>query len=163
MPCGAGSTAISSAADQHLLKETGMRKILIPCDGSDNALRAVRYAASLAKELFDVQLELLNVQDPLPQKVHAALSEQEIAHWQAGEADLILQPARQILDTEEVQYQVRSRVGSPANEIARHVHETQCDAIIMGTRGLGPIANLVIGSVATKVIHLVEVPVTLIK
>jgi nucleotide-binding universal stress UspA family protein len=33
----------------------------------------------------------------------------------------------------------------------------------MGTRGLGPIANLVIGSVATKVIHLVEVPVTLIK
>lgn len=79
-----------------------MRKILIPCDGSDNALRAVRYAASLAKELSDVQLELLNVQDPLPQKVHAALSEQVIAHWQAGEADLILRPARQILDAEEV-------------------------------------------------------------
>ena len=71
--------------------------------------------------------------------------------------------ARQILDAEEVQYKVRSRVGSPANEIARHVHETQCDAIIMGTRGLSPVANLMIGSVATKVIHLVEVPVTLIK
>lgn len=140
-----------------------MRKLLIPCDGSDNALRAVRYAASLAKELSDVELELLNVQDPLPQKVHSVLSEQEIAHWQAGEADLILQPAREILDAEEVRYQVRTRVGSPANEIARHVQETQCDAIIMGTRGMGPIVNLVIGSVATKVIHLVEVPVTLIK
>ena len=103
------------------------------------------------------------MQDPLPQKVHAALSEQEIAHWRAGEADLILQPARQILDAKDVQYQVSTRVGSPANEIARHVHETQCDAIIMGTRGLGPVANLMIGSVATKVIHLVEVPVTLIK
>ena len=34
-----------------------MRTILIPCDGSDNALRAVRYAASLAKELSDVRLE----------------------------------------------------------------------------------------------------------
>ena len=140
-----------------------MRTILIPCDGSDNALRAVRYAASLAKELSDVHLELLNVQDALPQKVHAALSEQEIERWRAGEADLILQPARQILDAEEVQYQVRTRVGSPANEIARHVHETHCDAIIMGTRGLGAVANLMIGSVATKVIHLVEVPVTLIK
>ena len=140
-----------------------MRKILIPCDGSDNALRAVRYAASLAKELSDVHLELLNVQDALPQKVHAALSEQEIERWRAGEADLILQPARQILDAEEVQYQVRTRVGSPANEIARHVHEMHCDAIIMGTRGLGAVANLMIGSVATKVIHLVEVPVTLIK
>ena len=140
-----------------------MRTILIPFDGSDYALRAVRYAASLAKELFDVRLELLNVQDPLPQKVHDALSEQEIARWRASEADIILQPARQILDAEEVQYQVRSRVGSPANEITRHVHESQCDAIIMGTRGLGPVANLMIGSVANKVIHLVAVPVTLIK
>ena len=140
-----------------------MRKILIPCDGSDNGLRVVRYAASLAIRLSDVQLELLNVQEPFPHKVHAALAEQEIARWQAGEADLILQPARQILDAEEVQYQVRSRVGSPANEIALHVHETQCDAIIMGTRGLSPIVNLVIGSVATKVIYLVDVPVTLIK
>jgi len=145
------------------LKETSIRTILIPCDGSDNALRAVRYAASLAKELSDVQLELLNVQDPLPQKVHGALSEQEIAHWRAGEAELTLQPARQILDAETIQYRVRTRVGSPANEIARHVHETQCAAIIMGTRGLGAVANLMIGSVATKVIHLVEVPVTLIK
>jgi nucleotide-binding universal stress UspA family protein len=33
----------------------------------------------------------------------------------------------------------------------------------MGTRGLGSVANLMIGSVATKVIHLVEIPVTLIK
>lgn len=140
-----------------------MRTILIPCDGSDNALRAVRYAASLAKELPDVRLELLYVQDSLPQKVHAALSEQEIAQWRAGEADLILQPARQILDAQDVQYQVSTRVGSPANEIAQHVHETQCDAIIMGTRGLGAVATLMIGSVATKVIHLVEVPVTLIK
>jgi len=140
-----------------------MRTILIPCDGSDSALRAVRYAASLAKEISDLQLELLNVQDPLPQKVHAALSEQEIALWQAGEADLIVQPAKQILDAAGVRYQVRSRVGSPANEIAQHARETQCDAIIMGTRGLGAVANLMIGSVATKVIHLVEIPVTLIK
>jgi nucleotide-binding universal stress UspA family protein len=140
-----------------------MQKILIPCDGSDNGLRVARYAASLAIRVSDVQLELLNVQEPLPQKVHAALSEQVIARWQAVEADLILQPARQILDAEGVQYQVRSRVGSPATEIALHVHETQCDAIIMGTRGLSPIVNLVIGSVATKVIYLVEVPVTLIK
>jgi len=38
-----------------------MQKILIPCDGSDNGLRVVRHAASLAIRLSDVQLELLNV------------------------------------------------------------------------------------------------------
>ncbi len=140
-----------------------MRRILVPVDGSDNALRAVRYAASLAKELSDVRLELVNVQDPLPQKVHSALSEEEIARWQSGYSDLVLQPATKILDALHVPYQVGSRVGSPANEIAKQVQDTQCDAIIMGTRGLGSLANLVIGSVATKVIHMVQVPVTLIK
>lgn len=140
-----------------------MRRILVPVDGSDNALRAVRYAASLAKELSDVRLELVNVQDPLPQKVHSALSEEEIARWQSGYSDLVLQPATKILDALHVPYQAGYRVGSPANEIAQQVQDTQCDAIIMGTRGLGSLANLVIGSVATKVIHMVQVPVTLIK
>ena len=140
-----------------------MRRILVPVDGSDNALRAVRYAASLAKELSDVRLELVNVQDPLPQKVHTALSEEEIARWQSGYSNLVLQPATKILDALHVPYQAGSRVGSPANEIAQQVHDMECDAIIMGTRGLGSLANLVIGSVATKIIHMVQVPVTLIK
>lgn len=147
----------------HFLKETRMKKILIPCDGSDNALRAVRYAASVAKERTDVELELLNVQDPMQLGTHATRSVQEIEQMQAGEANRILQPARQLLDAEQVPYHVRCRVGSPAGEIAQHVYETHCDAVIMGTRGLGPIASVMIGSVATRVIHLVEVPVTLIK
>jgi nucleotide-binding universal stress UspA family protein len=43
-----------------------------------------------------------------------------------------------------------------------------CDQIIMGTRGLGAggvaaISGLLLGSIATKVLHLVDVPVTLVK
>jgi len=140
-----------------------MRRILVPVDGSDNTLRAVRYAASLAKELRDVQLELLNVQDPLPQKVHDALSKEEIATWQSGYSNLVMQPATEILEALHVPYRVGTRVGSPENEIAQEVLDSECEAIIMGTRGMGSLANLVLGSVATKVIHMVQVPVTLIK
>lgn len=140
-----------------------MQKILIPFDGSANALRAVRYAASLAKKLSDMQIELLYVQDPVPLKVHAGPSDEEIRRRQADEAERILLPARQLLDAEGIPYQVRCRTGSPANEIALHAHETHCDGIIMGTRGMGPIATLMIGSVAARVIYLVDVPVTLIK
>ena len=140
-----------------------MKKILVPCDGSGNALRAVRYAASVAKECADVQLELLHVQDPVPLKMHAALSNQEIASIQADEAARVLKPAGQILDVEEVPFSAQSRAGAPAAEIARHAREAGCDAIIMGTRGMGPIGSVVIGSVVTRVIHLVDVPVTLIK
>jgi len=141
-----------------------MRKILIPCDRSDNALRAVRYAASVAKDLSDVQLELLYVHDPMLLKSYADLLMQDAEHnRQIDETNRILQPAKQILDTAGVSYQTHWRVGSPANEIAQHVNETHCDAIIMGTRGLGSVATVMIGSVAIKVIHLVKVPVTLIK
>lgn len=140
-----------------------MKKILVPCDGSDNALRAVRHAASLAKMMTGVQVELLNVQDPVLLREHAAASVQEIERWQADEANRILQPAKQILDAEGVSYQVACRSGSPAREIVHHLADSHCDAIVMGTRGLSPIAGLMIGSVTTKVIHLVDVPVTLIK
>lgn len=140
-----------------------MRKVLIPFDGSDSALRAVQYAVSLAKEITGMQVELLNVQDPVPLKAHAGASDAEIQHKQAEEAGRILQPARQILDAAGIPYQVRLRTGSPANEIALQVNETNCDSIIMGTRGMGPVASLMIGSVATRVIYLVDVPVTLIK
>jgi nucleotide-binding universal stress UspA family protein len=139
-----------------------MRKILLPCDGSDNSLRAVQYAATLAQECPAIRLELLNVQDPVPQNVYAVMSPREVAQFQAEAADVVLRAAKQILDTGGIRYQTRYGVGPAAIEIARQVHEGACDAVMMGSRGLGLVA-VVIGSVATKVIHLVDVPVILIK
>lgn len=139
-----------------------MRRILIPCDGSENALRAVQSAALLVQEFPTVQLELLNVQEPVPHQIFSVMSEQEVALFQSSAADTILDPAKWILDKAGATYQARHRVGSPADEIARHVNEASCDVVMMGTRGLG-FVKIVIGSVTTKVIHLVDVPVVLIK
>lgn len=139
-----------------------MRRILIPCDGSENALRAVQSAAQLVQEFPTVQLELLNVQEPVPHQIFSVMSEKEVALFQSSAADTILDQAKWILDKAGVTYHAHHRVGSPAEEIARHVHEASCDVVMMGTRGLG-IVNMVIGSVTTKVIHLVDVPVVLIK
>lgn len=140
-----------------------MRKILIPCDGSDSALRAVQFAARLARELRDVELEMLYVEDPVPLRMHAVLSNQEIDRMQATESERILHAAQRVLDAAGLPYRVHCRAGTPANEIAHQAQESQCDAIIMGTRGLGPVAGAVIGSVASRVVHLVNVPVTLVK
>jgi len=51
----------------------------------------------------------------------------------------------------------------PATEIVTIANDKQCDAIVMGTRGLGRVETLVLGSVTTKVIHLSSVPVTVVK
>lgn len=140
-----------------------MRKVLLPFDGSESALRATRYATTLAKDYPNLRLELLYVLDPMALKSHANLSQQDIERLHMEEADKALAPAKQLLDQAGVQYEAHCRAGSPANEIANYVSESGCNAIVMGTRGLGPVASLVVGSVATRVLHLVDVPVTLIK
>lgn len=141
-----------------------MKKILVPFDGSDNALRAVRYAATLAEEKPSLQIFLLHVLDPVTFKSQAALlSPADLSRLCPDEAVQVLGPARQILDHAGIAYQVQCRVGAAAGEIAQQVHESGCDGVIMGTRGMGPIANVMIGSVASRVVHLVEVPVTLVK
>lgn len=140
-----------------------MPKVLLPFDGSDSALHAVRYAASLAKENPAIQLELLYVLDPMTLGAHAGLSQQDIERLHADETARVVAPAQQALADAGVPCQIHSRAGSPANRIAEYVFDAGCDAIIMGTRGLGPVASMMIGSVAIKVIHLVDVPITLVK
>lgn len=140
-----------------------MKKILVATDGSENALRAVRYAATLAKADPQVKLVLLHVLTlkRYPPGAKSQTPEELCAMY--PRVDNALQSARQILDSDTVSYETRCRTGDPGGEIAAEASESACDAVVMGTRGMGPIRNLLVGSVASKVAHLVQVPLTLIK
>lgn len=54
-------------------------------------------------------------------------------------------------------------VGERAAKILRIAKSEGVDGIVMGTRGMGAVGNLIMGSTAAKVIHLAEVPVTLVE
>ncbi|HYD61069.1 MAG TPA: universal stress protein [Noviherbaspirillum sp.] len=140
-----------------------MRKILVPVDASESAKHAARYAASLASDNPAIQLHLLNVQEPFEVGANAYLSLQEAKAIQTAESQRVLQSAMEILDDAGVAYRADWRSGAIAPAIAAYADEIGCEAIVMGTRGLGPVGNLVMGSVANKVVHLVNVPVTLVK
>ncbi len=140
-----------------------MQQVLVPFDGSDNALRAVRYAASAARDQPGLQLELLHVVDPMSLRSNAVYTQDQLRGLQAEEAERLLQPARRLLEQEGIPFRAGWRAGSAAGEIASRVREGGFDGVIMGTRGMSPVANVVIGSVATRVVHLVDVPVILIK
>lgn len=140
-----------------------MRRLVVPFDGSQCALGALRYAISLVKEGFASDLELLHVGDPVPIGVHGAMTQDEVHHREADEAGRILKPAREMLDSAGVPYQCRSRIGTPANEIIKHAQECGCAGIVMGSRGMSPMVGLMVGSVATRVIAHAEVPVTVVK
>jgi nucleotide-binding universal stress UspA family protein len=140
-----------------------MRKILVPVDASESALHAAQYAAKLARDNPNLQLHVLNVQEPLEVRTHANLTLQEGKSIQAADAQQALQPVMQILDDAGTAYRTEWRVGDIAPTIATYAEEIGCESIIMGTRGLSSVGNLVMGSVANKVVRLVAVPVTLVK
>lgn len=142
-----------------------MKNLLVPCDGSDSALRAVRHAAAEAASASSgAAIQLLHVIEPMtPIMLSEAFAAHQLDERFPPQAAQALTPAIAVLAQAKVSYSLHCRFGHPAPEIAAHARAAGCDAIIMGTHGRGAFASLVIGSVATEVVQLVDIPVTLVK
>lgn len=139
-----------------------MKKFLVPTDGSENAMRAVRYAAELAKENPGYEVVLLHVVDPSDLIDDNHWKENAIEkHTSEGQSKLA--SARRVFEEAGVSCQTELVIGNARHEIAAHARSKGCDAIIMGTRGASPVAALFVGSVAQRVIQTSDVPVTLVK
>ena len=139
-------------------------RILVALDGSPAAQRALRVGLVLARRMRG-KLELLNVQPPMPiyGMVRAYLDANQYAKACADLAQKALDPAVRAARRAGVAHRTHIMYGEPAKTVADGARKLKCGAIVMGTRGQGAVGNLVLGSVATKVIHLSQVPVTLVK
>ena len=143
-----------------------MPKFLVPVDGSDASARAVtKFVSMLGWYAGPVEVHLLNVQPEIPYggRVSGYLGKEMITKFHQEEGLAALQPARSLLDAAGVAYRYHIGVGEPADVICRYAEDQSCDHIVMGTRGLGTVSNLILGSVATRVVHLSPVPVLLLK
>jgi len=141
-------------------------KILVPVDGSECANRAVDHLIKkLAWYKDGVEIHLLNVQHPIPygQRVTSVIGHEKIAQYHHDEGMAALKTAMGKLDAAKVKYHHHIGVGEEADVICKYAREKGVDQIFMGTRGMGTVSNLLLGSVATKVIHLAPVPVLLVK
>lgn len=142
-----------------------MLKILIAVDGSDHANRVIEAVAKMARSSLDLQATLLCVSpEPIFYGDYTAATIQKIEEDQKKQQDTILGQAMEQATT------LRLKVGEPAraygviaNEIVRIANELKVDQIAMGTRGMGAIGNMLLGSVAQRVIHRSPVPVLLVR
>ncbi|HUG56995.1 MAG TPA: universal stress protein [Candidimonas sp.] len=149
---------------QATINEATLRTILIPVDGSESSVRAVKAAIKAANEFGGSTLHLLTVHPPIVSgNVKRFFSSEAINDYYQDEGQNALQPAKAILDEAGVAYTEEIAVGPVAQTIADYAKTKECDMIIMGTRGLGAISGFVLGSVTTKVLSLVDIPVALIK
>lgn len=139
-------------------------RILVPVDGSPSSLAAVRFVVgTLAPANPALEIHLLNVQPPLPAAAATFIDSGVVRDFHREEGAKDLAAARKLLDEAGLRYEASTAVGDPAETIVTYAGQKGCTGIVMGTRGLGKVAGLLLGSVASKVLHLSKVPVTLAK
>ena len=141
-----------------------MKKLLVPVDGSTSSLRGVRHAMDQARH-GPFTLHLLNVEPPLDDygMVGAYLSKQQHNQAMRERAAAVLRRVCRVLSGKKIRCEAHAAIGEVAPTIVATARRLGCDSIVMGTRGMGAVGNLALGSVATKVVHLSRVPVTLVK
>jgi len=149
---------------QDTITENQMLRLLVPVDGSEHSARTVGYLIkSLDLYKDTVEIHLLNVQHPFPAPAASHIGHDKVQEYHREQGLAALAEARKLLDAAGATYHQHVGVGDEAQTIVKYAAEKRCDQIMMGTRGLGSVSNLLLGSVATKVIHLSDIPVLLVK
>lgn len=142
-----------------------MMKILIPVDGSPGAEHAVQHVVKQMAVLKEPpRILLLNVQWKIATgNVKLFIDQDTINDYYREQGIAELASGRAILDAAGVPYQYHISIGAPAESIAQYAREQSADQIVMGRQGKGGVQQLLLGSVVSKVLHLVDCPVLLVK
>ncbi len=141
-----------------------MKTVLLAVDGSPCAQRATRFVADLLAGRPGVRLIVLNVQPPvMAWQVSAYVTAEMVNQIHERLGHDAIEPSRVLLDERAIPHERLQLTGEAGTVIAGVAKEENADLVVMGTRGHGTVASLVTGSVAMKVLHLVETPLTLVK
>ena len=145
-------------------KEDTMKKILIATDGSESA-----------HEALDFGLELAEEQGATPFVVYVAPAVEVLPYASFGgvaptvsheldEQDRIpLKEAAEIAARRGLDVKTELLVGNPADEIVAFADTIEADLIVIGSRGQGAIASVLLGSVSRAVLHESRRPVLVVR
>ncbi|MEO5794809.1 MAG: universal stress protein [Rhodoferax sp.] len=141
-------------------------KILVAVDGSKFALHAVKYAAKLVAQLQPGKhsITLLSVHDDTGLgHAKAFVGNETVADYLREISEKELKPARKLLDAAGIHHDMVQRTGHVAKEILDCAQKGKFDLVVLGSKGRGAIADLLIGSVAQRVLAAAQQPVLLVK
>lgn len=137
------------------------KNILLAVDGSDNSLRATKEVVKIASLMPDCLIEVILVAD-------FSKAKNEILH-SSGKQSLEQSRRRRILPIEEelkahqLNYKIKILPGEPGPTIVSYANKGPFDLVVIGSRGLNLLQEMVLGSVSHKVVKRVQVPVLIVK
>ena len=138
-----------------------IKSILVPIDGSDHAEKALDYALNMA-EIHDAKVEILTVVDEVKMAPDWARDYSEKLREQ-GEEVLTSTFSKAVKQKPNLKISKRLAEGYASEEIVKCAEKGHHDLIVMGSRGMGIVRGLFLGSVSSRVVNQAEIPVLIVK
>ena len=139
-------------------------KILLPVDGSDGALEAVRYALRLQREGLRASFVLAAVQEPTYTYEMLLPPDTDVLDRLTGaEGARALKNAEGLFEAAGLNFEREIGSGDVPATLLEIAQRFGCEAIIMGARGRGALRSALLGSVSQAVLQASTVPVTIVK
>jgi nucleotide-binding universal stress UspA family protein len=151
-------------SELNLVEPERIHRILLAVDGSAASARAVDYVCALCDALTPVEVRLLNVQMPIASgNVRRLVSQAVIEAYFHDEGLAALDAAKKALQAAGMAFKDEILIGHAGESIVNESLQRGCMRIVMGTRGRGALASVMVGSTALQVLHRSMLPVTLVK
>lgn len=137
-------------------------RILLAVDGSEHALHATRKAAELARLMKPIEFRIVVAYDPIPLYLGEPNMQIAITN-RKGEAEEVLNMAVKEVGSLPCEIHTELLEGDPASAILEVATVRKSDVIVMGSRGLGRLAGLLLGSTSQKVVSHAPCPVLIVR
>lgn len=139
-----------------------MTTLLLPCDGTPNALLAVRHAAEMFRRGNVQMIHLLNVQPPFSAYIAKHVNRDLRADYHRARSGEALGKARKLLEAAGVPHCVHSAIGNRVDCIANAAGRLGCDRVVVGTARKSPLVRALGNSVTSRLLERCPVPVEVI-
>jgi nucleotide-binding universal stress UspA family protein len=138
-----------------------MRSILLASDGSPHSSKAAEQVVTMLKGDKEYRLMVVHVVDHEASKHDAWLGMNPGSRQREREEKM--KPVSRVLEKAGISYSVNLTKGDPAEEIIECAKKEEMDMIVIGSRGLNAIQELMLGSVSHKVVQKADRPVLVVK
>lgn len=137
---------------------------LIPMDDSDSALLPINWFIQHLADWREVpHLHLLNVQPNLPRDIGRFINADTLREFHLETGLKMLAPAVEKLAAAGIEAETHVLIGEAAPTVTQFAQDHQCTQILIGSRGHTGLVGTLLGSVASKLVHLAKVPVLIVR
>ena len=139
-----------------------MKRILVGVDGSESSKKATRLAVDIALR-FGAKVILAHVVPrlTLPPDVYG-LTPEDVERQHVAYGEKLLADALAEIAQPEVTLDTAVLLGDPAESLAQAADAESADLIVVGSRGRGAVARIMVGSVSDRLVHIGNRPVLVV-